>query len=347
MAHQIDFQKGTAGFVSYKQPAWHGLGKVIETELSVEEAIKFANLDFLVEKAPNIHRIPGQEDVISTNSFFTYRTDTNFVLGDKLGTQYHVVQNEEALSVVEGLIKEGKVIVETAGSLRNGATVFMCCKLPEPIVIKGSDEIRQYVVIAAGHDGQTAIMAYFTNVRVVCANTLQTSLRDARQKYSIRHTPSAKDKLNEALKIMVIARKNQEKVGEAYEQMTRVKLAQNDFWNYVGNVFLSDAEIKELQNGKNAREVISTRKQNQINKVLEFAETGIGQREAEAGSGWWAYNAVTGYFSNVVNFDTPEARMEGLLFNGAGAKMETALQLALNPEQIKPLKRASVNFNLN
>jgi hypothetical protein len=143
MAHQLDFQKGSAGFVSYKTPAWHGLGKVIETEMSVEQAIKFANLDFTVGKLPNIHRIQtGQYDaegkaevldIQTGKSFFTYRTDTNLVLGDRLGATYQVIQNEEALSVCDTLVQQGGLVIETAGSLFDGRTVFMCCRLPEPM----------------------------------------------------------------------------------------------------------------------------------------------------------------------------------------------------------------------
>ena len=57
---------------------------------------------------------------VSIHSFFTYRTDTNFVLGNRVGKGYTVVQNEEALSVADALVAEGGLIIETAGSLDEG-----------------------------------------------------------------------------------------------------------------------------------------------------------------------------------------------------------------------------------
>ena len=39
MAHELDLSNNQANFVSYKQKAWHGLGTVIETVMTVEDAL--------------------------------------------------------------------------------------------------------------------------------------------------------------------------------------------------------------------------------------------------------------------------------------------------------------------
>lgn len=347
MAHLLDFQRGTAAFVSLKQPAWHGLGVTIETEMTVSEALKYGNLDFQVEKSPNRHLLPTGEMLVSDTSFFTFRTDTNFVLGDRIGKAYEVVQNEEALGVVDALVSEG-MIVETAGSLRDGCTVFMCCRVPESIKVAGTDEVKQYLIIATGHDGNTPILAYFSNVRVVCNNTLQLSFRDATKKHSIRHTRSAGDKLNEALRLMGLSVKNTATAQAQYDRLAEEKMSQNEFWNYVGNVFFSADEIKKLQGGTAITDALSSRKRNIVSEVVAYAQTGIGQAEAGKGSAWWAYNAITGYYSNRKKFDTAESRMEGLLFGSAADTMEKALVLASQPEKVQPFHRiASQSFNLN
>lgn len=347
MAHLLDFQTGSAAFVSLKSEAWHGLGKVVETEMTVAEALKFAHLDFQVEKAPNIHRLPDGREIISDKSFFTYRTDTNFVLGDRLGDSYQVVQNEEALGVVDALVSEG-LIVETAGAIRDGRTVFMCCRLPENLIIGSNDQVKQYLIIATGHDGNTPILAYFSNVRVVCNNTLQLSFRDATKKHSIRHTRSAADKLNEALKLMGLAAKNQAAASAQYNHLAEMTMGGTKFWDYVGNVFFTDAEIKSLQAGKTPKEVISTRKTNIVNDVIAFAQRGIGQAEAVPGSNWWAYNAVTGYYTHSKKFESADTRMESLLWGSAADTMERALVLASQPEKIQPLRQvAATAFNMN
>jgi hypothetical protein len=206
--------------------------------------------------------------------------------------------------------------------------------------------VNQYVMIAAGHDGGTPILAYFTSVRVVCNNTLQMSLNGAVQKHSIRHTRSAKSRLDEALKIMGLVAKNQAVAGEVFDQMAQTKLAQNDFWNYLGNVFFSGEEVKALREGGRPTDIISTRKTNVMNEVLAFAQNGVGQAEANPGSAWWAYNAVTGYFSNK-KADDPNDRMQSLLWGSASVTMERALQLASKPESIVALKNKSLAGNMD
>ena len=52
MAHLINYNesKGTHSFASHSEKAWHGLGQIVETAMTAEEAIKLANLDYEVEK---------------------------------------------------------------------------------------------------------------------------------------------------------------------------------------------------------------------------------------------------------------------------------------------------------
>lgn len=54
---------------------------------------------------------------------------------------------------------------------------------------------------------------------------------------------------------------------------------------------------------------------------------GIGQKEI-AGTAWGAYNAVTGFYSNVANL-SGEKRMDSLLYGSANRVMNKALNLAL------------------
>lgn len=107
MAHNLDFSKGFASFASRKQTAWHGLGSVVDA-MNTKQALQLGGLDFDVIKAPNIHRI-GTKEIVSTNSFFTYRNDTEAVLGDKLGKDYTVLQNREAMDLIDTLVESGKV----------------------------------------------------------------------------------------------------------------------------------------------------------------------------------------------------------------------------------------------
>lgn len=35
--HKLDSSKGQAAFIAYQAPAWHGLGKVFNNEITIEQ----------------------------------------------------------------------------------------------------------------------------------------------------------------------------------------------------------------------------------------------------------------------------------------------------------------------
>ena len=336
MAHEIDTQKGFEGFASFKQTAWHGLGTILEERMSIADALKFGGLDFEVQKSPNVHRFPDATEQVSEDSFFTYRTDTNCVLGDKLGKGYTVMQNMVALDLVDELVSKQSMTIETVGSLCDGAKVFVTLKNETPIDLGSNDITEQYLVLLNGHDGNTAISAYFTNVRVVCQNTLNASLGLSKNKHTVRHTVTAKDRLTEALIIMGVMQRNTDLDKQAYQKMKAQQFTDKMFSHYLGNIFFTPLEMAEFKTGESS---ISTRKKNVIAEVVNFAHTGIGQDLAGEGSAFWAYNAITGYFSNQKNYKDSELRMDNLLWGTDSGVMNRAAELALKPEKIVNLDR--------
>lgn len=345
MAHEIDTQKGFAGFASLKQPAWHGLGTVVEERMTIADALHYGGLDFEVLKAPNVHRFPDATEQVSKDSFFTYRTDTNCVLGDKLGKGYTVMQNKVALDLVDELVSKQSMTIETVGSLCDGAKVFVTLKNKTPIDLGNNDITEQYLVLLNGHDGNTAISAYFTNVRVVCQNTLNASLGLSKNKHTVRHTVTAKDRLTEALIIMGVMQRNTDLDNQAYQRMKVKQFTDKMFSHYLGNIFFTPQEMKDFKKGESR---ISTRKKNVIAEVVNFAHTGIGQDLAGEGTAFWAYNAITGYFSNQKVYKDTEVRMDNLLWGTDAQVMNRAAELALTPEKIINLDRnLTANLALN
>ncbi|HEY8687923.1 MAG TPA: alpha/beta hydrolase, partial [Chitinophagaceae bacterium] len=94
MAHNLNFneQTGKHSFFSVKEKAWHGLGQIVQDHPTSAEAIKFAGLDYNVEKRklftydnennianPDIDIIIPEIEV--PNFYATMRTDTQQVLG--------------------------------------------------------------------------------------------------------------------------------------------------------------------------------------------------------------------------------------------------------------------------
>ena len=94
MAHLINFNEKTGkhSFFSTKEKAWHKLGQIVDRYPTSAEAIKFAGLDYIVEKRPLFtydtenHTADPDTDLIIPeisvpNYFATVRADTDQVLG--------------------------------------------------------------------------------------------------------------------------------------------------------------------------------------------------------------------------------------------------------------------------
>ena len=353
MAHMIDNSKGFNAFVEIKtdRPAWHGLGEIFTEPLTTRQALERGGLDYTVLKLPNIHCLPNGQELISEESFFTVRTDVNKVLGSRLGKDYEVLQNIEALNVVDEILQSGKASIETAGAIHEGRKAFICLKVNQPIIVSPNDVVNQYVLIATSHDGSMAITATPTNVRVVCNNTLSAALRGAKGAIKIRHTAMANERLQEAAKVLNLISRNTEINGENYNAMKNIAITKEDLMNYFGNIFCTPAEISELQAGKRMSEALSTRKINIIQDVANFAARGVGQSEALNGKDglnmWYAYNAVTGYVTRK-KYSSVDDRANSMLFGSAAATIQDAGVLALAPEKIQPLHKTNLKgLNLN
>lgn len=360
MAHLLDSSKGFYGFAAAGAPAWHGLGKIFTDadRLTVAQALEYGGLDFTVVKAPNVHYIPNLEDstkdleIFSEESFFTYRTDVNAILGAKLGRDYQVVQNHECFDVIDEILQHGNARIETAGSIDGGKKVFICLRYNEDIKVGGGDLVNQFVLISSSHDGSMSLRATPTNIRVVCNNTLTAALSGATKGISIRHTLKAADRLQDAARVLNLLNTNSQVNTENYNKMKETVISEAKMWDYFGNVFYTDDEIKSFQAGKKASEFISTRKKNIMNAVNRFAENGTGQNMTLKNGEptmWTAYNAITGYLARK-DFKSVNDRADNMLF-GAGEKMiHEAGVLALAPEKVKPLRNVSgltAGFSLN
>lgn len=336
MSHEIEFNKfkQTHSMFSVKEVPWHGLGQIVDNALTAKDAIEAANLDFTVVKRPNYIKI-GNTEIVNPYSWGTARTDNNAVLGS-VGSDYTILQNDEVFSFFDSIVGEGKAIFQTAGVLGIGQQIFITAKLPKSIVVNNIDVIDQYLVLSNSHDGSRSIEVLFTPIRVVCSNTLQAALSSAKNRVRIRHTKSAHDKLKLAANLLGVHSNLMENQNTIYNRLAEKTIDDGKFKEYITNVFLTDAELKELANiggvgNIHNMEKLSTNKKNILNTVSKYYVAGPGQdMKGVANTMWTAYNAVTGYYQNVKNYTKVDDKMNKLYYGGVFNKMNKALNVAYN-----------------
>lgn len=161
---------------------WHGLGTQVNPDISIEEMLLAAKLGWGVNKCPVQALIPQADGTMLTklvqDQYALTRDSDNSVLGI-VGEDYKPLQNKDAFEFFRDFLQAGDMQLETAGSLKEGRSVWGLCKLKNDIVVntkKGSDITQPYLLLSTGHDGKQSLIIKLTSVRVVCNNTLTLSL---------------------------------------------------------------------------------------------------------------------------------------------------------------------------
>lgn len=268
--------------------------------------------------------------------YCSYRTDNYDIFGP-VGSRYEIVQNDQALDFIYAVIKEHNdttkddIVIQTAGALNKGERIFVTAKLPSTAIrVNGlDDEYDRYIVFTSSHDGSTPVQAMFTNIRVVCNNTLNAALHSNTNMYSFRHTKNVKMYMKEGADMMAKVLGYNRELQEMLSRSIDIKMNEADMYKFVGNVLLSNNEQNKhfmdcaLNRIDINPEIISTRKLNVINNVILNIREGVGQDIAR-GTLYNIYNGITTYINNGVEYNSGLDKFNSVMTTkGVGYKLNT------------------------
>ena len=292
MAHDLESQNGVASFASFREPAWHGLGTVFDTEKNTAEMLSAANLNnwnVRLEDMPIPSHLTSDKQyqyVVRTNPTTNTQTDVLGVVGER----YHVLQNEDLFSFGDNIL-DGGGRWETAGSIKGGRVVFGALALERETILDPngvSDKVKTYLLINTSHDGSIAIQASITPVRVVCANTLNVALNRTRKKdgvkqsFKIRHTQTAEGKITVARQALGMANSYMDEFDKMAHAMIAKEISAKDF-----NDIILAAYPKPDLDTKGAVKKWEN-KVDMINDIYTGEYNGM-----ISGNAWGAFNALT------------------------------------------------------
>ena len=273
----------TSGWFGNNDYAWHGLGVVTEGTLPAREAFETGDALFRVEKrelmVPRQYTddrtdgyLPGRIAYEPSGTFGVVRTDTQALLG-VVSDQYELVQNESLLRMAEFIREEADM--DSVVVLADGAKVAFTATLRGAATdIVPGDTMKRRIVGYLGHDGKTGAGALFTDIRVVCQNTLAAAMRDTGAKSSIVHKQGANESFDSLIKSIDVARQSFNDDMEVLRASAGVEL--DSFAEFVEQVY----DVKDM---------LKFRKYRKLNEAYRF---GLGSQYA-SGTVWNAINAVT------------------------------------------------------
>ena len=215
---------------SVREKPWHQLGTILDNPPTSEEALIAAGLNWNVVQEPifkeNGVGIPGYVANV--------RDSDNSVLG-VVTNKYTIVQNREAFSFTDSLVADDGMTWETAGSLRNGRTIWVLGKMPETKIL--DDTLEPYICFTNTHDGTGAVRVCMTPIRVVCNNTLNLALSTAKRSWSAVHRGSMESKLAEAKITLGLINNYTDALKIEAERLAAIKISDETVEGMLDNIY--------------------------------------------------------------------------------------------------------------
>ena len=296
MAHDLtQNEKGETEFFSAVTRGWHNLGQLTDRQLTAEEAIKEARLDWEVEQVPVYHQADG-EMIEVPDQYCVRRTDNNRVMS-VMSKRYQMIQNHETFSFADDIVGSGKAIWDTAGSIAGGRVVFMQVELEGRLFLKSNpdDQTVKKVLFINSHDGSKALMGMITPVRVVCQNTLNAALGSKSNQFKIYHRKNFQSKKDEAAKILGLASAFYDDLQTVMDTLAEQQVTKTYVEGFVNALMPA------------TKEEVSTRTENRRNQITSLFSTGRGNNGETK---WDLFNAVTEYVDHHSNGRVTESRMD-------------------------------------
>jgi phage/plasmid-like protein (TIGR03299 family) len=306
--HNIEMIDGKPSIAYAGETPWHGLGKNVRDDLTPEQMLEEALLNWEVTKSPVFVKI-GNKDVPTGRQALVRSSDDKVL--DIVGKGWEPVQNAEAFGFFHDFIMAGKMKMHTAGSLDGGKMVWALAEINDGFTVFGKDKIEGYLLFSNPHQYGKSIDIRLTPIRVVCQNTLSMSLKG---KGDVQVSLNHRSKFDANLV--------KETLGISHNKLDAYK----ETAEFLGSKRYTDESISEYINSIfpiNAKKEMST-----VGKVVRAAVETQPGADIVPGSWWNAFNAVT-FTSDHVLGRSQDTRLRSSWYGSARARKIAALKKAV------------------
>lgn len=300
---------------------WHGLGNRLSAKQPIEVWAQQSGISFEINETPVRFMTESAGSLGAIMSFpeqkVLFRSDTNEPLS-VVSQRYKVVQPREILEFYRDLTEISGFELETAGILKGGRKIWALAKTNQSAMLKGTDTINGYLLLATACDGTLATTAQFTSIRVVCNNTLAVALANGSGAIKVPHSTSFDPQaVKKQLGISISA-------WDAFmyrmKTLSERKVKSHEAMNYFLRVFTDPATTATGLSNERA-----------MKKVLALYEgDGKGSELASSkGTAFGLLNAVTEYVDHKRRARSTDHRLESAWFGQGAALKQKALEQAL------------------
>lgn len=291
---------------------WKRTGALFaESPATAEEAIVKAGLDWDVElRKLGYKTADGKSFKVVPGGFAVVRTDTETPLGT-VRSRYTPFSNRHAFDFADNLVDGAGAAFESAWEMNGGKTVGLTMRLPNHVTVGGEDVFDQYLILKTSHDGSTAIQVGITNVRMACLNQFNVTLRNAKRKWSVVHSPNAGTRLQQAREALELAFVYNQEFEAELEKLLTTTVSEDRAKYQMDNI------LKANRVGDRSRDQITTA------IMLDWMNSPTIQDD-QRNTAYGLLNAATEYFDHLRDYRTAESAIK-VTTEGLGARFNQAL----------------------
>ena len=296
MAHMIETM-AYAGEVP-----WHGLGTKVPADLTPEQMLQAAGLDWEVNKVDLTYGdglvVPGKKGLVRSS-------DGAYL--DTIGDDWNPLQNAEAFQFFDDFVQAGDMEMHTAGALTDGRRVWVLAKVNDAFEVFKNDVVEQYLLLSNPHQYGASIDVKMTPIRTVCWNTLALALGIASD-YSVKVTHRRAFDANLVKEKLGVAKEKLATYKEAAQFLGSKRFTNDNIVDYFNEIFPRHSNKKDEEGlSRNGQEAMAT------------LDTQPGA-EFGAGTWWQAFNAVT-YMTDHTLGRSTDTRLTSAWY-GANARLK-------------------------
>ena len=312
MAHELEIINGEAQ-MAYRESQglpWHGLGTPVSDDMTPQQMMEVAGLDWDVEKVPTFIDLNGQK--IETGQEALVRSTDGKIL-TQVGKGWNPVQNSEAFDFFTDFVSAGDMVMDTAGSLKEGQIVWAMADVRDGFSLFNGDEVKGYLLFSNPHQYGKAIDIKFMMTRVVCNNTLAVALNEKGMP-SVRVNHRSEFNADMVKQTLGLSHNKIEKFKEAAEFLGSKRYDDEMLKRFMAKVFGESARDDKLLSRT-------------AEQAMEYVENQPGDNY-RPGTWWNAYNAVT-YMADHKLGRTADTRMASAWFGTNAKRKVDALDAAI------------------
>ena len=317
MAHMLEMIGDEASMAYAGDVPWHGLGTKVPNDLTPEQMLKAAKLDWTVDPVDLFAEVGGEK--LATGHRALVRSSDQRVI-DVITNDWIPMQNQSAFEFFNDFVAAGDMEMHTAGSLKDGKIVWALAKVNESFeLFGGKDQVDSYLLFTNPHSYGQSIDVRFTPIRVVCNNTLTLSLNTAaKQMVKVSHRREFDAEL--VKETLGVAKEKLQSYKEMAAYLSQKRFTNESVVDYFKRVFpvLTQKEEGAKEMSKSAALALDV-----IDK----------QPGAEFGRGtfWQAFNTVTFMTDHLIGRSADTRLQSAWYGQNKGLKtkaLETAVEMA-------------------